>query len=204
MFKAFEAQYLRDAASPQAASASAPEAFGLHAFFQHYSGATFDRGVYRIHSSATARLASQFIQTAFPEHAGTAVSFASDWLGSLFCLDATRIEQGAMAVLMLEPSTGKALKIPANLASFHEQGLIEYADAALATGFYERWLSLGGAVPRPDQCIGYKKPLFLGGADTVENLELSDLDVYWTISAQLIRKTKGLPVGTRIGNVSIK
>jgi len=44
--------------------------------------------------------------------------------------------------------------------------------------------------------MGYRKPLFLGGSDEVENLEVSDLDVYWHIMGQIIRKTKGLPQGT--------
>jgi hypothetical protein len=35
-----------------------------------------------------------------------------------------------------------------------------------------------GGEPNYDQCVGYKKPLFLAGVDDVENIELSDLDVY--------------------------
>jgi hypothetical protein len=41
----------------------------------------------------------------------------------------------------------------------------------------------------------------LSGADNIENLELSDLDVYWTIQSQLIEQTRRLPVGKRIGVV---
>lgn len=33
-----------------------------------------------------------------------------------------------------------------------------------------------GAEPAYDQCIGYKKPLFLGGEDDISNQELSDLE----------------------------
>jgi hypothetical protein len=38
------------------------------------------------------------------------------------------------------------------------------------------------------ECIGYRVPLFLGGSDTVENLEKVDLDVYWHLHGQLIQK----------------
>jgi hypothetical protein len=48
------------------------------------------------------------------------------------------------------------------------------------------------------ECVGYRKPLFLGGADNLTNVEMLDLDVYWTLTAQLIAKTRGLPAGTKI------
>lgn len=60
-------------------------------------------------------------------------------------------------------------------------------EAAMAESFHAGWLAQGGAVSQIEQCIGYKKPLFFGGADTSINLELSDLDVYWTIARQFIQ-----------------
>jgi len=44
----------------------------------------------------------------------------------------------------------------------------------------------------------YKRPLFLGGSDTTDNLEISDLEVYWLLVGQLIREAKGLPSGTSV------
>jgi len=44
----------------------------------------------------------------------------------------------------------------------------------------------------------YKRPLFLGGSDTTDNLEISDLEVYWLLMGQLIRQAKGLPAGTPV------
>jgi len=90
---------------------------------------------------------------------------------------------------MLEPGTGEALEIPCNLLTFHDDELIHHAEEALAAGFYAQWLDEGGAMPRYDQCVGYKRPLYLGGNDGVENVELSDLDVHWSLSGQLIEKT---------------
>lgn len=94
---------------------------------------------------------------------------------------------------MFEPGTGEALEIPCNIGTFHDEELIQYADAALASEFHERWLVSGGGAPKHEQCVGYKKPLFLGGADEIGNLHLSDIDVYWHLLSQLILKTKGLP-----------
>jgi hypothetical protein len=44
-------------------------------------------------------------------------------------------------------------------------------------------------------------PLFLGGAGAAGNLELTDLEVYWGLSAQLRTRTRGLPPGTPIQSV---
>lgn len=205
MFDNFESHFIKDAAAAgfvKIEPPKAPQGFALRHFFERYGGATFNRGVYRVVTPNAAGLANEFIQTAFPVFAGRAACFASDWLGRIFCLDSNRREDDELAVVMFEPGTGQALDIPANLESFHEDELIHYADAALATNFYQQWLTGGGRVPQVDQCVGYKKPLFLGGVDKAENLEITDLDVYWTISAQLIRKASGLPPGTKIGKVS--
>lgn len=104
---------------------------------------------------------------------------------------------------MFEPGTGQALEIPCNLITFHDNELISYSEAALAAGFYGQWLANGGATPKHDQCIGYMKPLFLGGKDVIGNLDLSDLDVYWCLSGQLIQKTRSFPPGTPVSKVRL-
>ena len=52
-----------------------------------------------------------------------------------------------------------------------------------------------------DQCAGYKVPLFLGGEDSIHNLELSDIEVYWSLMAQLRLATIDLAPGTRISEI---
>lgn len=139
------------------------------------------------------------IAIAFPEFRECATCFGFDWLGRAFALDSSRTENGRAAVLMFDVGAGEALEIPANLKSFHDTELVEYTDVALAENFHREWLRSGGAEPGFDQCVGYRKPLFLGGADELDNLELCDLDVYWHVTGQLRAKTRGVPVGTRLG-----
>ena len=40
--------------------------------------------------------------------------------------------------------------------------------------------------PSYKNCVGYKVPLFLGGKDAISNYEETDMEVYWSISAQII------------------
>lgn len=96
------------------------------------------------------------------------------------------------------------LETPCSAESFHEVELIDYREAALAESFFHSWLNAGGSPPLRTQCVGYRQPLFLGGTDTVPNLELTDLNVYWDIAVQLLRQTRGLPGGTIINNIRIE
>ncbi len=54
-----------------------------------------------------------------------------------------------------------------------------------------------------DECVGYQTPLFLGGVDATTNLEICDVDVYWTLSAQILAQVGGLPVGAPISKFII-
>jgi hypothetical protein len=156
-----------------------------------YGGQAFGRGLYRIIESGSLSFWNDSVSAAFPGYTGRIGCFAVDWLGRVFAVDSSRLEDAYPGVILFEPGTAEVLEIPCNLNSFHENELVNYGENALAISFYEEWISKGGAMPSLTQCIGYKKPLFLGGVDKVENLEIANLDVYWTISAQLIQQLRG-------------
>jgi hypothetical protein len=126
-----------------------------------------------------------------------------DWLGRIFAVDPQRSEEDLPGVVLYEPGTGDSFEIPGNIFTFHNRVLIDQAEAALAESFYRNWIEAGGAAPLIHQCIGYKRPLFLGGQDHIQNQELSDMDVYWHLLSQLIERTRGLPEGTPIGPITL-
>lgn len=160
-------------------------------------------GAYRLHQAADVERFTDLARAAFPAFADRIECFGADWLGRQFAKDQGRLQKGEPLVLMLEPGTGEALEIPASFTAFHEHELIEEPDAVVAVAFLEEWLSAGGVRPRYDQCISYKVPLFLGGADEIANLEVSDLDAYWTVAAQLLAKVRALPAGAVINRVTV-
>jgi hypothetical protein len=200
MYEKFEASYSRDAIDQEGTSEESlvPNIPGVAQYFERYSGASFEGGLYRIMRPADLVRWQERINLAFPEFEDRIVCFAYDWAGRTFALDTERLEEGEAGVLLFEPGTGEALRIPANLRTFHNSELIEFGEAALGISFYKRWRALGGPAPAYDQCVGYRKPLFLGGVDDVENLEVADLDVYWHVMGQLIQQTRGLPPGTPV------
>jgi type VI secretion system (T6SS) immunity protein Tdi1 len=127
-------------------------------------------------------VAQALVAEVFPEFVGSARPFAYDWLGRQFAHDRDRVVEGEALVLLLEPGTGAALEIPMSFARFHEEELVNDAEATLAQSFFEEWSASAGArlpVGR-NECVGYRIPLFLGGTDTIDNLEMVDIDVYWS------------------------
>ena len=56
----------------------------------------------------------------------------------------------------------------------------------------------------PHQVYSPKKPLVLGGKWEVNNLELTDLQVHFSILGQASRHVRDLPPGTPIGDITIK
>lgn len=200
MLEAFKEAFAKDTALSVESDGNAPHSLvaGWSDLVDHLGGGSFNQGLYRVIRASDAGAWNARVAVAFPDFASRITCFGFDWLGRVFAVDPKRVEDGQPGVVMFEPGTGEALEVPCNIASFHDEELIEYSDAALASDFHQRWLKSGGGAPQYDQCVGYKKPLFLGGADEVSNLELSDIDVYWHVMGQLITKAKGLPPGTPI------
>ena len=172
----------------------------LDARFAQLGGCTFERGLYRVHSEASAAAASKVVAEAFPEFRARLWCFGFDWLGRQFALDRSRGAAADWEVLMLEPGTGQALEIPA-FSRFHDEELVDYTEEVLAVSSFSDWISAHSSAVGFDQCVGYRTPLFLGGQDTLGNLEVSDIDVYWTILGQLRLKAMNLSAGISITEI---
>jgi hypothetical protein len=191
-------------ATPAWQESSLLSTIGYPELADRVAGCTFESGLYRLHDSTTGPLALDWIAGEFPEFKARARPFGYDWLGRQFAIDIGRMQAGQPLVLLLEPGTGEGLEIPVTFDVFHDEELAQHADAALASEFFEEWAKAHGSeLPlAADQCVGYRVPLFLGGRDSVENLEVIDLDVYWTTCGQLRQGALKLPEGTSIRDVS--
>jgi hypothetical protein len=177
---------------------------GFRDFMGRNAGRSFNEGLYRVHPAHFMSHWTTNVLQAFPGLKGRILCFSYDWLGRHFALDRARVADNQCRILMLEPGTGQALEIPVGFVEFHDTELVEHTNEALASDLYASWLASGGRSPRMDQCVGYRKPLFLGGRDSIDNLELSDMDVYWSICSQLISKIRHLPDGTPIRSIDIR
>lgn len=61
-----------------------------------------------------------------------------------------------------------------------------------------------GMVLQPGQCYDFKFPGVLGGEDAVENMEMTDLVVHFSIMGQIHEQVKDLPEGTPIDKFVFK
>lgn len=167
------------------------------------AGSSVGGGLYRFHDEQSGPAAKSWIDGAFPRFTGRAVPFASDWLGRQFAVDLARGEVSRRHLLLMDAGANEVLEIPVGLAEFHNVELVDFADAAVAAGFFAQWQARTTASVAFSQCVGYRVPLFLGGIDDVNNLESIDTGLYWAVCAQLIAGTLDLPAGATIANVRI-
>jgi len=177
-----------------------------HGFFEllnAYEGNSFGNGVYRLHEYKNIEKWNEIILSGFPEFRNRIACFGYDWLGRQFSLDNERIYKGEPQILMFEPGTGEVLEIACNFLDFHEKEIPKNHSACLASEFFQDWITNNPERLKNNECVGYKTPLFLGGEDNISNLEKCDLEVYWSINAQLIQKIKDLPEGTPIDRFDI-
>ncbi len=168
-------------------------------------GKTFNNGVYRVLTGKKIPEMTKELCNVFPECKNNIMCFGYDWLGRSFAvrLKSKRGEKG-LQVLLLEPGAGEIMEISASIVDFHNYELVNHANDALAIDFYKQWQSINNKPIDPSQCVGYKVPLFLGGSDTIDNLELIDMDVYIEICGQLRNKIIDLPEGKTIKEITIR
>lgn len=188
-FKRFLSHYQPDAGDRPAPLRLPPPfvASGFDELMSQFSGATFNQGIYRLHTQSSGELGNRLAGDAFPEFAHRIHCFAYNWLGDQYALDLERREHGECLILMLDVGAGEALKLPVTFSNLHDGEMVDSPDAAVVSSFFESWASQNRyLLPlAPTDCVGYKVPLFLGGEDTIETLEVTDMDVYWTLLGQL-------------------
>ena len=173
-------------------------AAGFVEMFSVYDGESFGNGLYRFHKTSEFSYWNEMMGRAFPEYKNRIHCFGYDWLGRHFALDPGRIKENMYEVLMFEPGTGEVLEIPCDFLEFHNEEIVEYHDACLASQLFAEWQEKNPTPLSSVECVGYKVPLFLGGEDILGNLEASNLDVYWKFIIELLEKVRDLPEGTKV------
>ncbi len=144
------------------------------------------------HDAASAAAALDMVREMFPELED--VTFAAvDWLGRQYLET-----DGVLAVF----DPGSAEVRPYYYPTVDE-ALAAARDELLRTDLLAEWRAQHPEPLRDGQCAGYRHPLFLGGTDSADNLEVVDLQVYWSVHGQIWRQVKDLPPGTPISGVTL-
>lgn len=155
-------------------------------FITQLGGTSYGNGLFNSFSVENVNYWTEMVGEAFPFVAGKFRLFGYDWLGRVFGIDLRKGNVGN--VLMFEIGTGQVLEIPSSFTDFLNSEIAYFSDACMARSFYEEWINYTGEFVSYGQCIGYKNPLFMGGNDEIENMEISDMEVYWVVLTQLLKK----------------
>jgi hypothetical protein len=200
MFERFVAAYPPDGGEPSPPANVAPlrQVLGLAELVTMAAGCSFGDGVFRVFTEDQARRAQSLANEMFPEWAPGIRPFAQDWMGRLHALD---LRRNAMLVL-LDPGSGDVYDLDGTISELLDQRMVDHADTFLAHDLFRAWRAVHPERTPTGMCVGFETPLFLGGTATVDNLELVDETVYWSIHGQLWAQVKDLPPGTPI-NVRI-
>jgi hypothetical protein len=73
----------------------------------------------------------------------------------------------------------------------------------LAKPLLDESLAQGRQRPRPDQCVDCKVPLFVGGAASIDNLDITDLEVAVSLNGQLFEHVRNLRTGQKITKITL-
>jgi hypothetical protein len=78
----------------------------------------------------------------------------------------------------------------------------QFIDAYLRSGRVKA-MRHRGLILKKNQIYSFKTPLSLGGQVNVENIEIADVEVHFSIAGQIERQIADVPLGTRITGIKI-
>ena len=152
-------------------------------FVSMLGGKMFGDGLFCSFSQSNINKWIEIVTRAYPDFAQKFKVFGHDWLGRCFGIDLR--DETFENVLMFEIGINDVLEIPCKLEDFLNEEIPVYSDACLVKSFFHSWLNQSQEKLEYGRCVGYKVPLFLGGNDDIDNLENSDMEVYWEILTQV-------------------
>ncbi len=164
-----------------------------------YCGASFNEGLLRFHDAASAGAIRESVMDAFSaEVAGTLDVLACDWMGRQIVAVAGGGDDPVLYVADIGRGQVSEWIRWSQFCSAVQDGSIAGALEQDALTVLRGSLEPAGCMLDFDECFGYSMPLFLGGAESADNIEVIDLEVHWHIGAQVYQQVRDLPPGTSV------
>lgn len=123
--------------------------------------------------------------------------FGYTWNGVCLGVGETKARQG---IYQFDVETMKCNTADDSLGEFMNCAIPSDCNGCLASESYRCWLDIHPA-PKRTECVGLTKPLFLGGKDDFDNMEVIDMEVHWEMTSQIWQAVRDLPPGTPIGSI---
>lgn len=146
-------------------------------FLENVSGKTFLNGMFRFFNSDNRNKWNEIVIEYFSDYLNNIDVICYDWLGRVFALS-----KFTNTIIFFEPGTGKVYNTDESIENFFDSVVIEYTNDCFASDFFREWYKSAKEYQLlSNECASYIIPLFLNGTDSVENLEICDMEVHWEI-----------------------
>lgn len=192
-----------DALSGQA-TRWAPEPLGAIFADANYCGQAFNNGLFRFHNAESGPLAGEIVHRVLGASLPPGIAFfAVDWTGTHYGA-AVVGDDSPTLVYTADVSHGTVTQF-GTLSEFI--GFLNSPTAAVSLdqADYLAWITDTGSHPVDfTSCVGYRRPPFLGGSDSVDNRERSSIADYWIATGDLLadRQLVGRVLSSRPGERS--
>lgn len=142
-----------------------------------FGGTCFGKGLFNVIERGDIGYWEDNVTRAFPEYRNKFRLFGYDWMGRCFAVDTS--DDDVDKILVFDPSTLEVSEVPLSFIDFVNKAIPMNTNECLMSDNFIRWYNETGTELEYMQCVGYERPLFLGGTDEPENLMLDDMDEYW-------------------------
>jgi len=175
-------------------------------FMRDAAWTSYNRGIWRLFLPRRPDFAYWTIDARWagdwPKYRGIRF-FGYDWLGRLVGVDGRKGRPSGSEVVRLEPGMGELVMTDDTVEAFLTRDLVDEYDDTLSAELFRDWVAASDESLDPDNCVGFRQPLALGGSDDLENLEVVSLKVYVSISGQIATQLANRPPGTKVTGVRI-
>jgi hypothetical protein len=176
-------------------------------FIRESGGRSFGGGMLRFLSAESEPSVSRWGRSGWREDWPTlppGVVFATDWCGRLYLFaSGKKLRNGEPRVARFDPAAAEPAVLDANFGEFLGGVIPSHWRELLDADRLETWVAAGNPRPGPEECVVPKVPLFLGGSDAVESLELTSLVVAVSLAGQIWEQVKDLPPGTPVSSIKL-
>lgn len=152
-------------------------------FITKLGGLQFGNGLFNTFSKQNIKKWTEIVTEAYPEFSDKFSLFGYDWQGNCFGIDLRSNTRGK--IVLFEIAADEVLEIPVSFIEFLNIEIPSNPDACLLKSYFDEWVNSSNTAIKDGECVGYKIPLFLGGEDSISNLEIGDMEVYWHILSQI-------------------
>jgi hypothetical protein len=173
----------------------------LFELLELHGGKTLNNGLYRVHTFKSSIQWASIIGQYFNGHKSKIYPYGFDWMGRQFCIsrDCNKLQ------IMFDISTIEYFELEQELELLHDEDFVNETESMLSSDLFIQVLKFCNRESiEYNECLGYKVPLFLGGADNIENYSIIDIEMYWDMQYQLYEKVRNLPEGTNIKSIKIE